>query len=76
MNYRSGRPRRSPNSGKIGNDLRRLRRIAAKTACFVAHSGFNDIVAGDDPGTSDGILAKFHASKESKIEAGSQMRIL
>jgi hypothetical protein len=53
-----------------------MHRVAAKTAILVVHPRLNDIVAGDDPGTSDGILAKFHASKESTIEAGSQIRIL
>src|SRR5260370_30484452 len=76
MDDRPRRPRAAIHSGQGGDDIGLVGGRATKPAGLGAWRGLADIVAGDHPGTGDGIFAQFHGSKESKIDAGSQMENL
>src|ERR1039458_2005060 len=69
------RPCAAIRTGQVGNDLGGLGGRTAKPAGLGAWSRLDDIVAGDHPGTGDGIFAEFHDDKENKSAEPSQIRI-
>jgi hypothetical protein len=69
MNYGTGRPRASADGGHIRHQLNRNWRVRAETANrFHAGSVVRHVVAGNNPGTGNWILAQLHGIKEN-IEA-------
>src|SRR5208337_4383036 len=66
MDYRARRPCAAIHAGQVGDDVRWLRGRTTKTAGFGARRGLDDIVAGDHPGTRDGIFAELHGVRRTK----------
>src|SRR5712671_4738709 len=67
MHHCTGGPRSSAGVWHCCDDLRGRRRIRAKqTSGFRTWRALGGIISGDDPGSSDGILAEFHATGEHR----------
>src|SRR6266478_5109553 len=75
MDERARRPRAAIHAGQVGDDMGRVCGGTTKRAHFGARRELADIVAGDHPGTGDGIFAQFHGSKKNKIICNLQLVI-
>src|SRR6266446_1194757 len=75
MDQRARRPRAAIHAGQVGDDMGWVGGSTTKGAHFGARREFADVVAGDHPGTGDGIFAQFHGSKKNKIICNLQLVI-
>src|SRR6266446_7902881 len=75
MDQRARRPRAAIHAGQVGDDMGWVGGGTTKGAHFGARREFADVVAGDHPGTGDGIFAQFHGSKKNKIICNLQLVI-
>src|SRR5208283_4955453 len=62
MDYGARRPRTAVHGRRRRNHLQRLPRLRTKRTEVVRRGTTLGLVAADDPGTRDGILAQFHRS--------------
>jgi hypothetical protein len=76
MNNRSRRPGIAVETRRAGDDLSTGGRICAETAKrFRARRSLGNVVTGDDPGTRNGILAKFHAVRRAPLSPARQQEL-
>ena len=68
MHHGAGRPRNARSVGRFRDHLQGRRGIGAETADGLG-ARLAGIVAGDDPGARDGILAEFHGKGKHRERA-------